>query len=410
MKKLKIILMLSILLCFGFLLSSKVHVQGAGPKIFEVDDVLPATTQLKISWLKSLETPGTFNIKSATGYYFIRYLIEGEDSDSIKIHGNTIYNYNDGFISPYTDFGGDHAYIVIDISDMSSNARTISSINSDMDIFAWEDLNASSGFSITFEENGGTSVTDLSDVTELPDPLPIPTKEGYTFVRWYYDSSFTQIANAGDPLTGDVILYAKWSLTNESKIFEVGDVLPLGIIRISWDETVWFRMPSFLNYHQIKSNNNNFNFIERIDNNYYICGINIAIVPEPGDFEFVPPYTVYGEGHAFIDIDTFEWDLGKRTISTVFWREELTSRLYWEDITPDGYTQGYLEARDEFGYYDSRTDQWLSVEEYLELYGTDKLGQSDFYNNFDKYFIPAMIIVFGGAIVLTILKVFKGRE
>ena len=67
-------------------------------------------------------------------------------------------------------------------------------------------------------------------------------------------------------------------------------------------------------------------------------------------------------------------------------------------------------TKEEYGYYDSRTNQWLSVEEYLDLYGTDKPGQSDFYGNFDKYFIPAMIIVFGGAIILTVLKVFKGRE
>ena len=73
------------------------------------------------------------------------------------------------------------------------------------------------------------------------------------------------------------------------------------------------------------------------------------------------------------------------------------------------YQEGYLEGREIYGYYDDDTDQWLSVDEYLELYG-EKMSSSNFYTNFDKYFIPAMIIVFVGAIVLTILKVFKGRE
>lgn len=73
------------------------------------------------------------------------------------------------------------------------------------------------------------------------------------------------------------------------------------------------------------------------------------------------------------------------------------------------YNEGYAAARERYGYYDHDTDQWLSVDEYLELYD-DEMDQNDFYNNFDKYFIPAMIIVFGGAIVLTILKVFKRRE
>ena len=38
-----------------------------------------------------------------------------------------------------------------------------------------------SGFNITFEENGGTTISDIEDATELPTPLPTPTKSGYTF-------------------------------------------------------------------------------------------------------------------------------------------------------------------------------------------------------------------------------------
>ena len=46
MKKLKIFLMLSILLCFGFALRSEVHAQGGGPKTLEINDVLPDPTTL----------------------------------------------------------------------------------------------------------------------------------------------------------------------------------------------------------------------------------------------------------------------------------------------------------------------------------------------------------------------------
>src|SRR5690606_32594447 len=141
-------------------------------------------------------------------------------------------------------------------------------------------------------------------------------------------------------------------------------------------------------------------------------------------------YTDSSGGRAFIDIDTREWSLSKRTVSSVL---ESDNIFYWEDvgsIYQDGYDDGYETARDyygwndgddwytadevwimsyehareEFGYYDPITERWLSVEEYLDLYGN--MDQTNFYNNFDKYFIPAMIIVFGGAIVLTILKVF----
>ena len=41
--------------------------------------------------------------------------------------------------------------------------------------------------------------------------LPTPTREGYEFVGWYYDQSFTKEAKANDELTRDVTLYAKWN-------------------------------------------------------------------------------------------------------------------------------------------------------------------------------------------------------
>ena len=412
MKKLKIFLLLGILLCIGFAISPEVHAQGDGPKPFGVGQVLPVTTQLRIYFnggVNAFVNSTELTSDSNNFYFIVEYdLIFCFDDGEIYFE---IFNYDEEiWVSPFN--GTTHNYMDIDTSSWSLSKRTISNVGDSP--FTWEDLApAPSGYTITFEENGGTPVTDLSGQTVLPNPLPIPTKEGYTFVRWYYDSSFTQIANAGDPIESDVILYAMWSLTSGPKIFEVGDVLPVGLVRISWDETDEVLMGAyFLEKHQVKSNNNSFNFIERIENNYYITGFNVMTRPEPGIVDFVPPYTVYGGGHSYVDVNTSDWSILKRTISYVFWYETVTfnSKLYWEDITPDGYTQGYLEARDEFAYYDSRTDEWISVSEYLNRYGTDKMNQSDFYNNFDKYFIPAMIIVFGGAIVLTILKVFKGRE
>jgi len=452
MKKLKIFLLLGILLCFGFALSSEVHAQDDGPKIFEIDDIIPANTIVRISWTNSItkstfSPDGTYRIRGTynSENYFVIYITRGSsgisrfyinmvNTGTFDIINSAIGGYNN-FISPYTQYGGDHAYCDI----LIGVPIIISQVDDKMDIFTWELLGDPilQGYSITFEENGGTSVTDLSGQIVLPNPLPIPSKENHTFLGWYYDSGLTIRAFPGDPLSGDIVLYAKWG---SGKVFEVADVLPQGIIRVSWDETTWYKMPELFGQpdggSQIKSSNNSFNFVEKIGTNYYVGGIPVLFIPEPGQLEFYPPYTVYGEGHAYVDINTAGWDLAKRTISTVYWSDLITSRLYWEDITPDGYTQGYQaakeyygweddghwytgedawdmgneHAREIYGYYDPITNQWLSVSEYLELYGTDKPGQSDFYNNFDKYFIPAMIIVFGGTIVLTILKVFKGRE
>lgn len=79
-------------------------------------------------------------------------------------------------------------------------------------------------YTITFNSNGGTTITDLTEQTTLPTPLPIPTKSGYTFVAWYYESNFQTRANAGDTIEEDTTLYAKWH--NLGSLFtEIADAI-----------------------------------------------------------------------------------------------------------------------------------------------------------------------------------------
>ena len=111
-----------------------------GPKAFEVGDVLPTTTQLRISWLKSLKIADMFTIKTQYQTDFIFYLVQNKSNDHIRIADQYIYN-DDSFVSPYTNFGGAHAYIDINTSSWSLDRRTITAVEKD-GYFAWEDLNA----------------------------------------------------------------------------------------------------------------------------------------------------------------------------------------------------------------------------------------------------------------------------
>ena len=66
------------------------------------------------------------------------------------------------------------------------------------------------GYSITYHANDGIPTPqNLTNQTELPT-LPIVSKTNYNFVGWYYDSTFTQEAHAGDTLSANIDLYAKF--------------------------------------------------------------------------------------------------------------------------------------------------------------------------------------------------------
>lgn len=69
-----------------------------------------------------------------------------------------------------------------------------------------------SGYTINYSTSVGTAPDSKSNITTLTeDELPTLSADGYTFVGWYTDEALTQEATAGDELTDDVTLYAKWT-------------------------------------------------------------------------------------------------------------------------------------------------------------------------------------------------------
>lgn len=203
-------------------------------KVFEVGDVLPANDQIRISWTQSLGwgTPQDLTssyINGLGGSNSLEIFIDLDDGPiidfSIYTADNSYYiveSYGD-FISPYTNAGGGHAYCDI----VLNSPVTITNVDLYMDLFTWEAIgnDIPQGYSVTFEENGGTSVTDLTEQTALPSPLPTTTKTNNIFVGWFYDNLFTQKANAGDELTANVTLYAKWYANMEDFYEDVADAI-----------------------------------------------------------------------------------------------------------------------------------------------------------------------------------------
>ena len=87
----------------------------------------------------------------------------------------------------------------------SSKASFPLEITEDITLYAKWEKNA---YDVHFELDGGNGVSDLK--TDRIETEPIPTKEGYTFLGWYFDGGFANKASFPLEVTGDITLYAKW--------------------------------------------------------------------------------------------------------------------------------------------------------------------------------------------------------
>lgn len=84
---------------------------------------------------------------------------------------------------------------------------------------SWIGGNTNSGYftatggprQVTFEENGGTAVDDLTVIDGSKLTPPDSTKAGYDLADWYLDTEFNTLWNFdSDTVGGDIALYAKW--------------------------------------------------------------------------------------------------------------------------------------------------------------------------------------------------------
>ena len=83
------------------------------------------------------------------------------------------------------------------------------------------ELSTAPKFTVSFEENGGTSVSDVSNVAvggKVSAPTA-PTKSGFAFDGWYLDSSLTKAYDFNTVVTNDTTLYAKWNATGETPTY-----------------------------------------------------------------------------------------------------------------------------------------------------------------------------------------------
>ena len=100
----------------------------------------------------------------------------------------------------------------------------------DFTLYAKWTLNA---YTITFEENGGSAVADITQnyLTTVTQPA-IPTKEGFDFVSWYTNIELTSIYTFTTMPAENITLYARWVYKEYSINYVDGsNVIPPTMIR-----------------------------------------------------------------------------------------------------------------------------------------------------------------------------------
>jgi uncharacterized repeat protein (TIGR02543 family) len=136
------------------------------------------------------------------------YTVHFDSQGGTPISSITIFE--DGTLAlpnPPTKIGHtfDGWYLDMDFNDEYSIENTI---ESDITLYAyWIPIE----YLITFESNGGTSVADQKVEYGKFLNQPIIDKENFELVGWYLDDDFDTPFDFSEPISTDVILYAKWT-------------------------------------------------------------------------------------------------------------------------------------------------------------------------------------------------------
>ncbi len=115
-------------------------------------------------------------------------------------------------------------------------------------------------YTVSFEENGGSSVEDITVEYGKPATMPAnPTKEGHNFVGWFVDQNLTQPYTNG-AIKGNTTLYAKW----RSAVIYTGTFSGEatynsedGTYSFELDLPLWGRFSVFYNKEVISANDEN---------------------------------------------------------------------------------------------------------------------------------------------------------
>ena len=94
-------------------------------------------------------------------------------------------------------------------------------------------------YTVTFESNGGTSVTsqkiENGGVATKPT---VPKKTGYGFVGWYSDETLENVYDFTSIISSNITLYAKWNINQYKVTFNTKGGSEIADVAVNYNETL----------------------------------------------------------------------------------------------------------------------------------------------------------------------------
>jgi len=113
------------------------------------------------------------------------------------------------------------ALALMSCSGLTSSSVSESSVSSSASETSSESSSTVVTYTITFEENGGSTVTDITQEPGSSVSVPVaPTKTGYAFAGWYSDSALTSAYTFSVMPSQNITLYAKWQINQYTITFQ----------------------------------------------------------------------------------------------------------------------------------------------------------------------------------------------
>ena len=179
---------------------------------------LKGSIEAELITLEKGTVDGTFALKVSDGYLYSasskkNYLRTKADLDANASWEISISNNKATVISKGTNTRNWLRY-------NSGIFSCYSSGQSDIYLYELEEGTAIVQYTVCFDTNGGTTISDkvVSKGEKISRPED-PEKEGYKFGGWYSDSSYTTLFDFDSVISEDTTIYAKWNEKTLGELF-----------------------------------------------------------------------------------------------------------------------------------------------------------------------------------------------